>query len=262
MNSGLRAIFIAFILVSSLNISGVSSAYQSPDSLSELKVVTEELPPYQYLDENNEATGYSVDVVTELLERANINSQIHFYPWPRTYRMARNANNILVFSIARTEAREQLFHWIGKLYREKYALYALNPSPMKNYKSLEQFRQHSIGVNRSSPNDQFLTQQEFPFIERTADISQTVKMFYEGRVDLLFGSDFALKKQVQNQGYDIKKLHKVFAVPQLDADIYIGMSINSDPELVNRLTSIFKQMTADNELNRLQQKWLILAPEE
>ena len=34
-----------------------------------LKIFTEEMPPYNYSDENNEATGFATGIVKELLKR-------------------------------------------------------------------------------------------------------------------------------------------------------------------------------------------------
>ena len=53
-----------------------------------ISVVTEDWPPYNYLDENGEMTGYSTKVVKKVLEKANVQYDIRLYPWARSYEMA------------------------------------------------------------------------------------------------------------------------------------------------------------------------------
>lgn len=233
----------------------INSADNSSPAQLEVKVVTEVLPPYQFLDENSQPAGYAVDVIRHLFDKIKLDVKLEFYPWPRAYRIASNAENVVIFSLARTQQREPLFHWVGKLYREEYALYQLANKPLIKASSLEQLMKYSVGVNRESPNDQFLTNQNFPYIECTSDIGQTVKMFYENRVDLLFGSDFALKSQVKKFGYDAKQLEKIYRVPELDADLYIGVSLESDPQLIRSLQKNYLILQQDGTLLSLQKKW-------
>ena len=222
---------------------------------SKLRVLTEVLPPFQYINAEGELTGYSVVITKELLKRAGIEAELEVFPWPRSYRLAEQNENVLIFSIARTKQREQNFHWIGSLFRESYSFYALDAPLTKTITQLEELKPYVIAVNRSSPNDQFLTLNEFPSIQRTADMEQTVRMFYAKRVDLLFGGILGIMEQAKNQQQDTGRLVKIFDVPELHSELFIAMSINSDPALITKLTNEYQSMIADRTIARLQNAW-------
>lgn len=227
----------------------------SPGFQSKVKVVTEVLPPYQFLDKNNQASGYSIDVINQLFSNAQIDFELEFYPWPRAYRAAINNKNTVIFSLARTPQRESAFLWIGKLHGEEYAFYRLKSMPNIETSSLNQIMNYSVAVMRDSPNDQFLTDRKFVAIERTPDVGQTVKMLFEKRVDFLFGSDAALKSKIRQQGYNEELLKKVFRVPELDADLYIAIGLGSHPQLVYELQKSYQLMQQNGSLEQLQKKW-------
>lgn len=242
-------IFCCFITI-------LQPAYSfNPGVQSKVKVVTEVLPPYQFLDKNNQASGYSVDVVNQLFNNAQIDFELDFYPWPRAYRAAINNKNTVIFSLARTPQRESSFLWIGKLHGEEYAFYRLKSMPNVEATSLQQIMNYSVAVMRDSPNDQFLTDQKFVEIERTPDVSQTIKMLFEKRVDFLFGSDAALKSKTRQLGYNEELLKKVFRVPELDADLYIAIGLGSHPQLVYELQKSYQLMQQNGSLEQLQKKW-------
>lgn len=80
-----------------------------------LKIVTEYLKPYQIKNEDGSLGGYGTDIVQALLTLTNKKADIAVLPWARAYRMALNEPNVLIFSIARTPHRENLFQWIGTI---------------------------------------------------------------------------------------------------------------------------------------------------
>ena len=112
--TSIKTAFFTFILLLS------STIFSQP-----LRVVTENKPPLQTIDNGTVVTGAMVEVVQLLLKKVNIEATIEVNPWARSYQIALGQNNTLIFSMFRDESRENKFQWIGKLLTTTSYLVAL-----------------------------------------------------------------------------------------------------------------------------------------
>ena len=62
----------------------------STSSIAKQLVVTEILPPYQFYQENNVLSGFSVEVLEALFKITNDDADLKVLPWARAYRTALN----------------------------------------------------------------------------------------------------------------------------------------------------------------------------
>ena len=75
---------------------------------AELTILTENLPPLNYL-EGGVLVGPSVDIVREIQKRVESHEQIKVYPWARAYKMALEDENVILFGMTHTNVREDIF---------------------------------------------------------------------------------------------------------------------------------------------------------
>ena len=61
-----------------------------------LLVVTEDWPPYNFLDKKNQVVGQSTDIVKAILAEAKLDYEIHLFPWARSYQKSLNGKNVLI----------------------------------------------------------------------------------------------------------------------------------------------------------------------
>ena len=61
-------------------------------------VVTENFPPYNYVDENREVVGYATEIVRKCLSKAGIEYEIEVLPWARAFKSAKTPKNYLLYS--------------------------------------------------------------------------------------------------------------------------------------------------------------------
>jgi polar amino acid transport system substrate-binding protein len=80
---------------------------------AELTILTENLPPLNYLKENV-LVGPSVEIVKEIQRKVGSHEQIKVYPWARAYKMALEEENVVLFSMTYTEDRYDKFKRIYK----------------------------------------------------------------------------------------------------------------------------------------------------
>ena len=95
----------------------------------DLTIISEDNPPFNFV-QRGELTGFSIEIVREMLRRMDRPDTIRILTWARGYNLASTRPNVVLFSTARTEARENLFHWVGPLYRVRFGFYAKKGSTL------------------------------------------------------------------------------------------------------------------------------------
>lgn len=124
-----------------------SADMNSTYELAGLTYYTEQLPPYNY-QENGTVQGLSVDLletVTEKMGNKVSREEIRLVPWTEGYQAALTQNNTVLFSMARTSERENLFKWAGPVYTNRKVLFA-RPDREISIKGPEDLKNYRIGV--------------------------------------------------------------------------------------------------------------------
>ncbi len=133
-----------------------SSSFTQP-----LRIVTEKLPPLQFTQSDGVVTGAMVDVINLLLKRAKINSDIEVLPWARSYQIALERDNTLIFSLMRGESREDKFIWIGKIFAMDSYLVALKSHKAFDINTIEDAKKYSVGSIRQDFVELYLRRNGF-----------------------------------------------------------------------------------------------------
>ncbi|WP_319508651.1 transporter substrate-binding domain-containing protein [uncultured Methanolobus sp.] len=115
--------------------------------VANLTYYTEQLPPYNY-QENGTLQGVSVDILeatTEKMGNKVSREEIRLVPWNEGYQAALTQNNTVLFSMARTSEREDLFKWAGPVYTNRKVLFA-RPDRVISTEDPEDLKVYRIGV--------------------------------------------------------------------------------------------------------------------
>ncbi|WP_050764620.1 transporter substrate-binding domain-containing protein [Marinomonas sp. MED121] len=200
----------------------------------ELKIVTENFPPYNFQVEGK-AHGMSTEVVKAMLDHANIQADIDFYPWPRAYRTAQVKPNALIYSIARIPERETMFEWIGDIAPYRTSFYKLKENTDLNINSLDDARVYRIGVSQEDAIKTYLENRGFEKLVVANADQFVVRMLIYGRMDLIAYDEASLPFQVKASGFDLNLIERVFRIEGLSEKLYVAMHPQSDPVLVQTL---------------------------
>ena len=95
---------------------------------AELKIFTNEEPPLNFRGQDNQVTGFAVDIVQEILKRTATNSKINLLTWARGYQYLQQEENVFLFSMAQTDQRKNKFQWVGPLATKRAILIAKKDS--------------------------------------------------------------------------------------------------------------------------------------
>lgn len=132
----------------------------SQQCLAKLNIVTENFPPAQYLDDNQQLTGHVVEKVRKALDASSIDYAISVHSWSTAFNTALRDPQTCIFSVTRSKEREDKLLWITELAELTTNFYALNSKNIQ-LDSLEQAKKYRIAVLKDNYSHQYLLSQGF-----------------------------------------------------------------------------------------------------
>jgi len=224
---------------------------------SQLTIVSEDLPPLQIHNKNKPASGAMVEVVNLLLKQAKLTANIQFYPWARSYKIAKKQKNTLIFSMFRDESREKHFQWIGKIFTLESFLVALKSRTDINIDSLDDAKPYAVGSIRDDLAEHYLKKHGFKEKQNlylNSAYPALWKMFYNGRTDIAFTNN-TWPYEIKQSGLDPTQIKILYQIPDITSDIYIAASLNTDKIFVDKLKKALVQIKADGRYQQILTKW-------
>ena len=166
---------------------------------AELRILGEESPPGEYLDESGNPAGVTIDLVKDLMRRQGITATISILPWKRAYHMGLHENNVVLLETTRTKEREDLFKWVGPILVLKRLIYsrADYDGTLKNIEDMKHVGK--ICVLRGSSNESYLKALGLTNIYPVATPLQCLKMLQVNRVQLFYTSEIGMDGLLKEQ---------------------------------------------------------------
>ncbi len=186
-----------------------------------IKLVTGELPPYSYKEENK-IIGVASDVVDTLKNRVGYSHNIKFYPWARALKLSTEKGTI-TYPLARLPYREQSYRWIGPLLVDSF-VFIVKASDSTDFTSLEDLKNMSIGVNRFAPTEKRLIKKGFKNIDQAGSEIQNGKKFIMGRFDAWYTTHLMAKHIFKKLGVEKNKYTVAFV--DLEVSMYLAASLD------------------------------------
>jgi polar amino acid transport system substrate-binding protein len=225
-----------------------------------LRAVTEELPPYNMM-EDGALTGLGTEVVQAVMKEAGVQAPIKVMPWARAYDMALNEEGVMIYSIARTPQREKLFKWVGVIAPVRWALLA-QPGRHWSIKRLEDARKYQVATVNEAVGEQYLINQGFELgknLQSSAKYSQNYDKLKLGRVDLWIANELNAAYICRSAGDDpTTALVRVLTLPDLakDGGLYLAFSPQTPDATVERFRKALDTLRHNGVYDALQKKWL------
>lgn len=204
--------------------------------LPTLDVVTEDLPPYQVVENGRLSGGSAYWQVKAMLDRAGFPYKFRVLPWPRALSIAEKAPNTLIFSIARTAERESQFQWLGKLAPMQYQFYAAKRSPALLIGQPSDALQYTAVAVRGSAEAQRLVSlgfEEGQNLTLITDYLAVWGMVYHQRADLTYANPPAASL-LERGNMQLADFIAVSAV-EYGQPLYVAASLDTPAEVVQAL---------------------------
>jgi polar amino acid transport system substrate-binding protein len=218
-----------------------------------LKIYTETYPPLNYA-ENGKVTGLATEVVRELMKRTGADAEIQLAPWEEGYRAVMEKPNVVLFSIAMTQERKSLLHWVGPIAFLDANLYARKGSKFGIGSLADAKKLPKIVAVKDDYTEQFLRKEGFSNLDSVATEEIAVRKLLKGEAQLFPCSNTAMPALLKQVGATMDDVESVLS---LSTDmIYIAFSKGTSPERVARWQKALDAMKADGAFRRIYAKWL------
>ena len=226
-------VILGYLLLSFVTFAPFSNAA----ALEDITILTEEYPPYNYLDEKGYLKGIAVDVVMKADAQAGLTldtAAIKTQPWPRPYRQVQRTTNTMLFSTTRNLQREPLFKWAGPISKTKISLIAKKSRNIviKEAQQLEQYKIGGILEDIGLQLVKSLLSDKSKIVSVPTTPSLT-GMLYLDRIDLWAYEENAAKLFLKRHGFDTDHYESVYTLSE--AELFYAFSLKTDQKIIDRL---------------------------
>ena len=236
-----------FIIVATIFLVSVQ-----PVLSAELTILTENLPPLNYL-QDGVLVGPSVETVREIQRRVGSHEEIKVYPWARAYKMALEEENVILFGTTYTKVRHDKFKWIGPLATKRDILVAKKGSGIK-INSLEDAKKvKRIGTLRDDTRGRLLERLGFTNLDPVSDEQKNAKKLVRGRIDLWTYKKPGLRTVCDLAGVNYNELEEVYHLRK--SELMIAFSKKTSDSIVQTWRNAFNEMLADGTIMKIRKKW-------
>ena len=219
----------------------------------DLTIISENNPPFNFV-KNDTLTGSSTEIVRAMLRRMKRTDTIQILTWARGYNLALSRPNVVLFSTARTNQRENLFHWIGPLYRVRFGFYARKESGLRLTSLADAKKVGAIATYKNDVREQLLKSQGFTNLDSSKSPASNLKKLMSGRVDLWLFSNLGVGRVANQIGVDPDELELV--LPFKDSYAYIAVSKGTSQTVVNQWREVFDELKQEGTFEKITRKWL------
>lgn len=192
-----------------------SSIYAEP--IDKILFITEQYPPFNY-EENGKITGIATDVLEKILEDLGSKQRakdIKVLPWARGYKYAQKNPNTCLFSTTRTEARENLFKWVGPISSNRNVLIAKKSKKLK-IKSDEDLKGLQIGVIWDDIAEIRLVEKgmNIDAIQKTSETKSNITKLKRDRIDAWGYSEMVAFWELKSQGINASEYEVIYVLDE------------------------------------------------
>ncbi len=236
-------------LITLIALAAINSSFAQ-----KITVVTEEYPPYNFLNSDKKVSGVSTEIVEAVLKRTKLDYSLNIYPWARAYKMAQDTPNVLIYSIGRSEKRETLFKWVDEIAPYDVYLYSLKSRPEIKVNNLADLKKFKIGAVRDDVRAQYLEKLGLKLDLTNAD-SFNSKKLAANRIDMFPIDEAALISLYKREDVDPGSVVRVFKLDDLSGGLYMAFSIQTSDEVVGNCKTALAEMKKDGTFEKIRLKY-------
>lgn len=235
------------------------TAFSEIEELSEApqtRWMSEQYPPYNYVDQHGKARGISVEILAAMWKHLGIpEQQLEFLPWARSYTLLQREPQTALFAMTYTPQREQLFRFVGPFIATRIVLLAPRSARLQIANSAD-IAALRIGVVRDDIGASLLDERGIAQDEiiHSNLAENLIQMLHRGRVDAIAYSDDVAEWKMRSAGIDPQEYESVFTL--LEGQLGFAFHAQTPTPWLNQLQQALEQVEASGEAEKIRQKYL------
>jgi polar amino acid transport system substrate-binding protein len=227
-------------------------------SVDDLVLITEDYAPLNF-SKDGKVQGISVDVMVEILKvtgSKKTRKDISLQPWARGYQQVQEKENTVLFAMSRTEAREELFKWVGPIIPSNIVLIAKKSRGIK-INSAEDINQYNrIVVVRDDIGEQMLLELGVPeenLRQSNSGIS-SAKMLDKDRVDMWAYGRIVAAWNIKELGFNPGDYEEVYTLKE--SQQYFAFHKDTASTVIENLQKALDELQNNGKLQEIANSYL------
>ncbi len=226
----MKKLLIALILTESLFTNSIAD--------TKIKIFTEHYPTHN-MKVAGHLTGRSVEILDAMFKQMKSKQsikEIKLTNWSRAYSVAQKIPNSMVFSTARVDFRENLFKWVGPIYKTKTGLIA-HKSKKIVIDSISDLNNYKINTILRDVSEQVLLKRgvdkkNIRHIDAKDAISQSFKKMASGNIDMFaYNIDIAFNN-AKKMGFDTAEYEVVYKIA--NSELFYAFNKKTDDKIIQK----------------------------
>ena len=221
----------------------------------DLKIVTENWPPYNYI-ENGELKGFSTEIVQAILKELDAGYEIQLLPGARGEKLLDEGTHVMVFSFFRTAERENHYKWIGPIARDSVYFYKKKDNPLE-IQTLEDAKNvKRVACRHKGLVLSVLEKRGFTNLDRTTKPDRIIRKVLTGIADLSVSeTPLGVKYWLRKANLPTDTLAQT-QVKLVDFPLYIACSKDIDDAVIQQWQEALERIKASEAYTRIYNKYL------
>ena len=232
-----------------------SDSHNNEAGLPEIVIGSDNYPPYNYVDTDGNATGIDVELATEAFKRMGYKARFIYIDWEDKKNLLADRTIDCAWGSFSMDGREDEYRWAGP-YMVSRQVVAVNME--SDIYSLADLEGKTIAVQTTTrPEKIFLnrTDERIPAVWSLIAL-QKRELIYpflsKGYADAIAAHETSVQQYIKDYGAKIRILDEAI----LTTGIGVAFPENTDSELPEKLTEIFKEMRKDGSEEKILKKYL------
>lgn len=220
-----------------------------------LRVITEEWPPYNFMD-GSKVTGFSTEVVQAIMKETGENYEIELMPGARGEDLLENGSMIMNYSLFRTASRENKFKWIGPIAEDSVNFFYKADSSVK-IRSIEDAKKlKAISSPHRGLVYNFLIERGFDNLTTYPTPSGNIQAVLQGRSDYGIGyTNIGISHTLKQLEVPLNSV--VFSdVVLVDFPLYIACTKDVPDSTINKWQKALDKIKKSGEFDEIYMRYL------
>ncbi len=248
----LRIIIVISCIITHGSLSGAP-----PLNEESFTLLCSEWPPFEYTDKDGEPTGYSVEVLQAVLKELDIPDNIQIYPWYRAYKISQSKKNTLIFTLARTKSRENLFKWVGPIAPRDMYLWKLKNRKDVTVENWDDLKEYMIGTVKGEAAEKQLLAKGFRIHKNISPVTKQIQnyhMLYAKRIDFVYGLELSTIFGLEQAGLNPDKIERSLLL-DTGLEYYYGFSNETSDGVVDQFRAALKRVKENGIYDMITSKY-------
>lgn len=236
--------------------------YSAMCNAQTITFVAEDLPPYHFINQNNEPDGALVDLAKATLKNTKLTAKFEIIPMARIFSLLKSNPNAVALSLLKTPIRAKQFTWLGESYFADAYLVSLK-SHTDEVSHLNHAKFYQVATIRGYSSATYLKNAGFVEGKNLVLVSyyqQLWQMLYKKRIDFVLTNTLTLNNELKQSGLNPDLITKRIHLSGYPSKLYFGANINIDKGSASTITQALNTLKETGEYQAILQKWQLPLP--